>query len=157
MYTVDETYVDYLSSFSKVMFHNSKPNQKNSRKYIGIVMTVHSMDYFIPLSSFKKKHYKMKESLDFIKLHDYSVININNMFPVPEKLYTKIDFSKEKDKNYVYLLRNEYRLIQVKEKLIRKNAKIVYKIKTNPKDNSSLSKRCNDFLLLEQKAKEYHY
>ena len=54
MYTVDEAYVDYLSSFSKVIFHNSKPNQKNSRKYIGIVMTVHSMDYFIPLSSFKK-------------------------------------------------------------------------------------------------------
>ena len=32
---------------------------------------------------------KMKESVDFIKIKDYAVININNMIPVPKKT---IDF-----------------------------------------------------------------
>lgn len=34
--------------------------------------------------SFKPKHKKMKESVDFIKIKDYAVININNMIPVPK-------------------------------------------------------------------------
>lgn len=35
----------------------------------------------------KPKHKKMKESVDFIKIRDYAVININNMVPVPEGEY----------------------------------------------------------------------
>lgn len=38
------------------------------------------MKYFAPLSSYKPKHEKMKNGLDFIKVGNYAVININNMF-----------------------------------------------------------------------------
>lgn len=45
-------------------------------------MRVNGFDYFAPLSSFKDKHKTMKESVDFLKVKDYAVINLNNMFPV---------------------------------------------------------------------------
>ena len=45
------------------------------------------MNYFTPLSSYKPKHDKMKNCLDFLKIGNYAVININNMFPVPEGEY----------------------------------------------------------------------
>ena len=54
------------------------------RKYIGVVLEVNGLSYFAPLSSFKLKHKKMKEGVDFIKIKDYAVININNMIPVPK-------------------------------------------------------------------------
>ncbi len=41
------------------------------------------MKYFAPLSSYKDKHKKMLETVDFIKIKDYAVINLNNMIPVP--------------------------------------------------------------------------
>ncbi len=156
IYEVDPSYVNYLSHFAEHLFHNKQPEQQNSRKYIGVLITMHSVNYFAPLSSFKPKHYKMSESVDFLKIKNYAVININNMFPVPEGLYSMIDFSKEKNPKYRQLLQAEYRVIKSRQDLIRKNARIVYERKSDPKDLSSLSKRCNDFLLLEKKASAYH-
>lgn len=60
---------------------------------------------------------------------------------------TNVDFSKEKNPKYKQLLQAEYRVIKSRQDLIRKNARIIYERKTDPKDNSALSKRCNDFLL----------
>ena len=93
IYEVDPAYVSYLSQFTEHLFHNKNPGQQNSRKYIGVLITVHSVNYFAPLSSFKPKHHKMSESVDFLKIKNYAVININNMFPVPEGLYF---FQREK-------------------------------------------------------------
>lgn len=97
----------------------------------------------------------MQESLDFLKLKNYAVININNMFPVPDGLYTYLDFSKENNFEYKQLLQAEYRIIKKRQNLIIKNARIVYERKNDPHDHSSLSKRCNNFALLEEKAALY--
>lgn len=80
--------------------------------YIGVILKVHGIDYFAPLSSYKEKHKQMKETLDFIKVKTYSVINLNNMFPVQSKDYTYLDFSKEQDLNYKSLLESEYGYIK---------------------------------------------
>lgn len=82
-YNVDEAYVDYLLPHAPHLFRNAKATQVHSRKYIGVVLRVGSFDYFAPLSSFKEKHRRMKNSLDLVKVKDYAVINLNNMFPVP--------------------------------------------------------------------------
>ena len=75
------------------------------------------------------------------------------MFPVQSKDYTYLDFSKEQDLKYKSLLESEYRYIKsIKGKII-KNA-LVYKIQTSGKINS-LTKRCNDFKLLEEKCRLY--
>ena len=37
----------------------------SGRKYIGVVFEINNLSYFAPLSSFKSKYKKMKESVDF--------------------------------------------------------------------------------------------
>lgn len=64
----------------------------------------------------------MKNGLDFIKVGDYAVINLNCMFPVATDTYQRVDFSAVQDKRYRDLLQAEYRIIEQLEGRIRKNA-----------------------------------
>ncbi|MDE6853135.1 MAG: type III toxin-antitoxin system ToxN/AbiQ family toxin [Lachnospiraceae bacterium] len=154
-YEVDSRYIDYLLLFAPHLFRNKQAGQQNERKYIGVVLEVNGMKYFAPLSSYKPKHEKMKNGLDFIKVGNYAVININNMFPVPEKCYTYVDFNRERNQQYKKLLITEYRIILGLQDKIRKNAAEVYKQKIQIGNKTALTKRCNDFLLLEEKCKQY--
>ena len=113
------------------------------------------MKYFAPLSSFKSKHEKMKNGLDFLKIGNYAVININNMFPVPDGEYTYVDIPKIKNPQYRKLLTAEYRIIRNMQDKIRNHAAEVYKHKTNQGNATALAKRCNDFLLLENKCMQF--
>ena len=54
----------------------------------------------------------MKVMLDFIKVKNYAVINLNNMFPVPESEYKYVKISDESDDKYRSLLQAEYRYIK---------------------------------------------
>lgn len=155
LYEINNNYINYLSPHAPHLFFNKKPKQKNERKYIGIILQINDMDYFAPLSSFKPKHSSMKEMIDFIKIKNYAVINLNNMFPVPSSEYTYVDISKEKDLKYRSLLLSEYRYIKAIQDKIRKNALIIYKHKIENKNSTGLAKRCNDFLLLEELCKKY--
>lgn len=83
LYEGSPAYIDYLAPHAPHLFRNKQPGQRNERKYIGVVLAINGVDYFAPLSSFKEKHRKMQQGLDFIKVRDYAVINLNNMFPVP--------------------------------------------------------------------------
>ncbi len=98
---------------------------------------------------------KSSEGLDFIKVKDYAVINLNNMFPVPAGVCHQVAFSKEKNLKYRDLLRAEYRFIKMIEEKIWKNARLLYNHKIKNGDETPLAKRCNDFLLLEEKCREY--
>ena len=97
----------------------------------------------------------MKESVDFIKIKDYAVINLNNMIPVPNSQIVEIDINKEKDLSYRYLLQAESREINRQKNRIRKNAEIVYSHKIHNGDSTALAKRTNDFKLLEKLCREY--
>ena len=77
------------------------------------------------------------------------------MFPVPSGLYHYVNISDEKDINYRALLLAEYRYIKSIQDKIRKNALNLYKHKINNGTNTALSKRCNDFTLLEKEYKNY--
>ena len=154
-YEVNGDYVNYLAPYAPYLFHNRQSGQVNERKYIGIVMQVNGMDYFAPLSSFKQKHTRMKEGLDFIKVQSYAVINLNNMFPVPSSEYTYVDFAAVQDPKYRSLLLAEYRFIKSIQEKIRKNAAALYKHKLANKENTPLARRCNDFRLLEALCTDY--
>ena len=154
LYEVSPKYITYLTTYAPHLFRNSSPDQHNSRKYIGVVFRINGFDYFAPLSSFKVKHRKMQESIDFIKIKDYAVININ-MFPASSTEYAYVDSNSQRDVRYKALLLAEYRYIKSIQDKIRKNAENVYKIKLRDGDSSSLAKRCNDFLVLEKACKKY--
>ena len=155
LYNIDNNYINYLSPHAPHLFHNKKPGQQNERKYIAIILQVNGLDYFAPLSSFKPKHNKMSEMMDFIKVKNYAVINLNNMFPVPKSECTFVDIQKETDLQYKSLLRAEYRYIKSIQDKIKKNATTIYNHKISNGNSTGLAKRCNDFLLLEKLCKEY--
>ena len=55
LYEVTSKYIDYLIPYAPHLFHNKKPGQHNERKYIGIILIVNNMNYFAPLSSYKRE------------------------------------------------------------------------------------------------------
>ena len=146
------TLIIYLCS--RLIYSPTK-SQTNIMPYIGIVLQINDLFYFAPLSSSKPKHRHMQEGLDFIKVKQYSVINLNNMLPVPLSDCIPIDFSKERDPKYRNLLMAEYRFIKMIEEKVQKNARLLYNHKIRYGNSTPLAKRCNDFLLLEQKCREY--
>ena len=117
-YEIDEKYIDFLSQFSEHLFHNAKVSQTYSRKYIGILFEINGIKYFAPLSSFKPKHKRLSETVDFIKIGDMAVINLNNMFPVPETAYSLKNPNTEQNQQYRTLLNNEIRIIKQKTEQI---------------------------------------
>lgn len=155
IYEVDAKYINYLSVFAPHLFLNKQAGQQNERKYIGIVLSVNGMDYFAPLSSFKPKHNAMRDGIDFIKIKNYAVINLNNMFPIAPNTYSYVDISVVKNEKYKELLRAEYRYIKSIQERIRKNALTLYKLWLKDGNKTSLGKRCNDFTLLEDACKKY--
>ena len=152
IYEIQDAYINYLGNYQKHLYNHSK---ERNRKYIGIVLDINGIKYFAPLSSFKEKHKKMRESVDFIKLKNYAVINLNNMIPVPDDQIIYIDINKEKDPSYKFLLQSESREINRQKNRIRKNAYIVYRHKVLNGNSTALAKRTNDFELLEKLYKEY--
>lgn len=155
IYEVDCEYIDYLSKYASHIFHNAKQGQSNSRKYIGIVLEVNGLKYFIPISSFKEKHKKMRETVDFIKIKDYAVLNINNMLPVPDGLFERINIGAVEDMKYKALLQAEYREIKRKRDIIVKYSRTVYNHKIKNGDKTPLAKRTNDFSVLEEACENY--
>lgn len=150
IYEMKKEYIKYLSQYQQHLFYDD-----GARKYIGIVLELRGFKYFAPLSSFKQKYKKMNESVDFIKIKDYAVININNMIPVPEGQYLLVDINGTKNLHYKYLLQAESREINRQKNRILKNAEIVYNHKLQNGNKTPLAKRTNDFSLLEQKCKQY--
>ena len=153
IYEIDKRYLGYISNYSEHVFYS--PTDVSKRKYIGIILEIGKMKYFAPLSSFKQKHKKMSEGVDFIKIKDYSVININNMIPVPDGYYYLVDINGESDPHYKYLLQAEAREINKQRNRILKNASIVRSHKLSHKDSTPLSKRCNDFEALEKACMQF--
>lgn len=97
----------------------------------------------------------MKEGIDFLKIKNYAVINLNNMFPVPNDECAYVEISKERNPKYKALLLAEYRTIKAIQEKIRKNAASLYRLKVVKNETTPLTKRCNDFLLLEEACRNY--
>ncbi len=97
----------------------------------------------------------MKEGVDFIKIKDYAVININNMIPVPRGQLVELNINAEKDPHYKFLLQAENREINKQKRRIRKNAEIVYNHKKRNGSLTPLAKRTNDFEMLEKLSRDF--
>lgn len=166
-YIVDKNYVQYLKKYD-----NKVENIDYSTKikpYIGILVSINEFNYYVPISSVKEKHYKIKEGMDFIKIMEndkiISVLNINNMIPILDnnvtllkyeniENYREFDTDNEK-KSYISFLSFELNLINKKIDKIKKNALKLYNEKIN-NPTSKISERCCDFKLLEEKSKLYN-
>ena len=166
-YIADKEYVNYLRQFDEKV-ENIDYNTK-LKPYIGILITINEFNYYVPISSAKEKHYKIREGMDFIKIMQddkiIGVLNLNNMIPILDEnvevlKYKEIenyrDFGSDKEKTlYISFLSFELNLINDKMEKIKKSAMKLYNEKIN-NPISNISKRCCNFKLLEEKGQLYN-
>lgn len=169
-FIIDKDYVQYLKNFDVRV--GDVDYGKRLKLYIGILLKVNNVNYYVPVSSPKPKHDKMSNQVDFYKIVDfntgklYAVINLNNMIPVPDSCVTKLlynkieeyrEFKSDREKqNYVFLLQKEKAIIDALENngiLSKMASKLYDKCQRNP--NSKLASRCCDFKMLEEKALDW--
>lgn len=163
LYTVDSKYLQYLRTFDKKVLINHGID----RPYLGIILTFNASNqtikYFAPLSSPKKKHLSMKNTIDFIKINNGTLgaINLNNMIPLINGTYSKIKINSLSDKKYKILLRKQYNWITTNQNSIITKAKDLHNkmIQDDSKLNTyeiQVKSRCCDFLLLEGICDKYN-
>ncbi|WP_368293751.1 type III toxin-antitoxin system ToxN/AbiQ family toxin [Dehalobacter sp. TBBPA1] len=167
-FVADKGYVNFLSSIDQKVEQIDYGDKL--KPYFGIVLEINNHNYYLPVSSAKEKHKNMKNSKDFQKICDkdtgelIAVININNMIPIPSQYVIKLNYDQvdhyrtfESDlakSQYIDLLRKELDIITSLSDRIKENALYVYEhFKQYPNDR--LSSRCCNFVLLEEKSKEY--
>lgn len=147
-YEVDENYLHYLKNFDRQI---PDMNYTRFNKFVcGVVLTIGNLNYFAPISSFKKK-----QSTNFVindKGRDISSIRFCFMFPAPDEVIKLKDFSTVPE-HYRDLLNAEVNFCNKNVGEIHKIAQKVYKIGTNP--NHPLSHTCCNFKLLEVKCMEF--
>ena len=156
--TIDTKYCDYLRRFDFRVPYNM--NEKEKRPFIGVLFEIKNLKYFAPMSSPKKKHLTMKNTLDFFKIDSgkLGAINFNNMIPVIDGVYEFIDLyglDGNNNEKYLNLLNNQLYNIRRKENVILNKALNLYNNYLYGKLPENIRNRCVDFIILEQHSKEY--
>lgn len=149
---VDTKYCDYLRKFDKRVVYNKY--SKELRPFVGILFTIDECLYFAPLSNPKKKHLKMKNTIDFYKIDDgkLGAVNFNNMIPVKEEYYDVIllykDIFDDEEQKYQELLKDQFNWLNKHYNQIKNISKKLYDMYNSNKLPSSRKERCCNFKLL---------
>ena len=156
---IDGSYCEYLRKYdNKVPFNMMA---KQNRPFLGILFTIHNVEYFAPLSSSKEKHLKMHNTLDFVKIANgkLGAINFNNMVPVTKNNYQIIDLNKKtlnkQDNQYQELLKDQLSWLNKNYIQIIYKADNLYALYLANLLPENIKKRCCNFKLLEEKCTEY--
>ena len=157
---VDTKYCDYLKKFDKMVAYNKY--FKELRTFVGILFTIDECLYFASLSSPKKKHLKMKNTIDFYNIDDdkLGTVNFNNMIPVKEEYCEVIllykDIFDDEEQKYQELLKDKFNWLNKHYNQIKNISKKLYDMYNSNKLPSSIKERCCNYKLLEDKCLEYN-
>ncbi len=146
---VTDRYINYMKQFFyKTMLDNKENYRENTRKYLGIIISINGINYFAPLSSPKKSDYdlngEIKKSTSIVlrMVKDYNnkpqlldTIKLNNMIPIPDSEIIQYNFNIEPNNKYKNLIIDELYWIQRNTRKIRKAAKTLYNLKINEANN----------------------
>ena len=125
--------------FSK-RFHRS-----HTRKYVGIVLTIDKLNYYVPFSSPKPSDYTKngeirKDNLFVARMIEsdgsggkvlLGTLRFNNMIPVPLLFVNGYSFEKEEDEKYVAIVSSEWKWINKNQSYIQSKAQKIYDFKNN--------------------------
>ena len=156
---VNEDYCNFLRKYDSKIIYNTK--EKSSRPFIGILFEVDKFKYFAPLTSPKIKHLTMKDTIDFMKINkgELGAINFNNMIPLIENTYTKIELNRKvsdlENLKYQKLLIEQYLWLNSRYVQICRKAERLYKYYYQNRLPKNIKERCCNFKLLEEKSVKY--
>lgn len=63
IYSVSDKYVNYLRQFDNKIYDNKADIRTHTRKYVGVVISIGNINYYIPMSSPKKQITQTKNVL----------------------------------------------------------------------------------------------
>lgn len=156
-YNVDSHYCDFLRQIDHRVPYTY--DEKSTCPFVGIVLSIHNVNYFAPLTSPKTKHLKMKNQIDFIKIEDgkLGAINFNNMIPVHSRYLHKVDLhiydeDTQRDIAYKNLLQDQLSWCVLHQKQLTNAAERLYDVVTNGRGWENL-KSC-DFKKVEKQAEK---
>lgn len=154
---IDTTYVGYLNQIDSRVQYTDPALKKDNKPFFGALFHRGATEYFVPLSSPKKKHINMPNRRDFHKILDndgnlLAIFSFNNMIPVVPALYQRIDFKTDKDGN---LLTKEYLFCTKNIGVItRKAINLYYRYKKGILTPEESLRTC-DFAALEKGMQDY--
>lgn len=158
-YTVDLRYVNFLKNAEQEKRGFSRvPNmdyvtQRKPKFLCGVVLQVNSMNYYVPVTSYKQQ----KPDNFLIKAANGQVVSslrFNYMFPVPDQLISVRIIADEPDRAYRALLSQELRYCIKNQETIQHLAERTYKRVLLGQDLGLVANSC-DFRLLEQAYSSY--
>lgn len=163
---INEKYTDFLRNNYEPRIPYTNYGKDKFKPFFGELFQVDDLIYVTQVTSPKPRHNKLKNSIDFHKIYInntlISCVNLNYMFPVPicelsDLQYGKIDElitfeTKTQKNNYINLLKIE--LAEINKLSLEQFAMELYHRKYDFPDDF-ISKRCFDFLNLENAAHEW--
>lgn len=152
-YHIADKYIRFLSSGDRRVQHN----KNQTRPYVGVVLKIDSIDYFVPLESPKPNHANIKSSGPVLKLKEgkYGVMGFNNMIPVPDSALVDFDFNDVDDAQYRSLLQNQLNYCNEIRDIILHRARSTYN-KAISGNIPYYKKVCCDFKKLERMCGNYN-
>jgi len=154
IYRVDCKYVRFLYGCD----NRVQWNKNTRRPYVGVVLTVGSYRYFVPMESPKPSHLNMKSSVYILPIEKgrYGILGFNNMIPVPTSALIAFDINLEPDKQYAELLRRQAAFFNSHEADIYSRAAKTYFRATTKTVDSFFRQICCDFKKLEAACDRYN-
>lgn len=145
---ISDEYINYMKQFfMATMMDNKVESRKYSRKYVGVVLEVNDLKYFVPMSSPKVSDYNLDGTirasstiiLRMVKKSKHPLLlgtlKLNNMIPVPESEIIEYDLNNEPDAIYKNLVADELIWIQRNTMRIINAANLIYQIKLHESNN----------------------
>ena len=182
LYNVSDRYINYLRNFEPRVYSNKEDVRVHYRKYLGIILKLNEINYYVPLSSAKNADYlrdcngnfildkngnrKIKKDIPPIiriieKISDnketvLGTIRFSNMIPVPDSEIELYDLNSETDMKYKNLITKELNYIRKNHNKIIKNANLIYNSKkANVRNSPNYIKNTVEFAELEKRYLEF--
>lgn len=170
IYSVSDQYIEYLRQFEPNVYSNKSENRSHTRKYIGTVIEMNGVKFFVPMSSPKETDYQIageekvikKSIIPIIRMTEKNngvkelkgTLRISHMIPVPESELILYDLENESDKDYKALVISEAIFIRKNSEKIKNYAEIMYSQK-KANDETGYVKSALNYFKLEELCKEY--
>lgn len=148
-YTVDQAYVDELRGIEPKV--PNVQHEKHGKLVCGILIPIHGLDYFAPVSSFTKQQ-KTNFTIKNSNGKPVGCVRFSFMFPIPADLRSMKNFSEEDDARR-FLLLEELQYCNRKARQIVSKAQHVYETATSGRD-PHVAAVCCDFKKLEAHLRE---
>lgn len=144
--SISDGYIEFLREHCGNVLDNKYETRKFTRKYVGIVLTINSLNYYVPLSSPKEYDYlpdgNIRKSNMFCsrialnvgggEMQLYGKLMYKNMIPVPASAIVEYDLDGETDEKYKAIVTNEKVWMTLRVGEIIQSANRIYRFRKNP-------------------------